>query len=383
MIKAHRINIFMVFAVIFLATSLYFLTRVWLMMFGAILVAVLLLGLSDYLKRAPKIGKFMRKLPHALSVGLVALMLLLVVSGFLAMFGSDLVNQFEDLKNMTPNAMHSINDYLKSYPVIYYWLAQSKWMQEFIADPTQFLSQYTGDVLGVVPMMVSSLFGGIGSFLIILVVGLFLALTPDVYTKSFVTLVPKQHRDKARYLLKSSYQALRRWLVGQFVVMAFVGVSTGIALWLMGIPFALALGVIAFVLDFVPVLGPWLSAVPILLVTLIVAPDMLLWALLMIVVVQQLESYVVAPVVQQRLIDLPPVALLLSQIIMGSLTGILGVALAMPLIVGLIVWVQILYVKFTLKDYTIKVMGQNEEDLERDPYYTPKDDQQLSLLKDE
>lgn len=353
------------------------------MMFGAILVAVLLLGLSDYLKRAPKIGKFMRKLPHALSVGLVALMLLLAVAGFLAMFGSDLVNQFEDLKNMTPKAMQSINNYLKGYPVIYDWVAQSKWMQEFIADPAAFLSQYTGDVLGVVPVMVSGLFGGIGTFLIILVVGLFLALTPDVYTKSFVTLVPKQHRDKARYLLKSSYQALRRWLIGQFAVMAFVGVATVIALWLMGIPFALALGVIAFVLDFVPVLGPWLSAVPILLVTLIVAPDMLLWALLMIVVVQQLESYVVAPAVQQRLIDLPPVALLLSQIIMGSLTGILGVALAMPLMVALIVWVQILYVKFTLKDYSIKIMGQNEEDLKHDPYYTPKEDQQLSSLKDD
>lgn len=100
--------------------------------------------------------------------------------------------------------MQSINDYLKSHPVIYDWVAQSKWMQEFIADPAEFLSQYTGDVLGVVPVMVSGLFGGIGSFLIILLVGLFLALTPDVYTKSFVTLVPKQHRDKARYLLKAA-----------------------------------------------------------------------------------------------------------------------------------------------------------------------------------
>lgn len=68
---------------------------------------------------------------------------------------------------------------------------------------------------------------------------------------------------------------------------------------------------------------------------------------------------------------------------MGSLTGILGVALAMPLMVALIVWVQILYVKFTLKDYSIKVMGQNEEDPKRDPCYTPKNDQQLSLLKDD
>ena len=202
----------------------------------------------------------------------------------------------------------------------------------------------------------------------ILVVGLFLALSPNVYTKSVIALVPKPHRDKGDYLLKRSGGAIEQWLIGQFVVMAFVGVATGVALWFMEIPFALAMGVIAFVLDFVPVIGPWLSAVPILLLVLIVSPDLLLWTLVMIVVVQQLESYVVAPMVQQRLIDLPPVALLLSQVIMGTLTGVLGIAMATPLMVVVIVWVQVVYVKFILQDYSIKVLDQNENDMKTDPY---------------
>lgn len=131
-------------------------------------------------------------------------------------------------------------------------------------------------------------------------------------------------------MLDRSYRSIQQWLLGQLVVMSFVGVSTWLALKLMGIPFALALGFIAFLLDFIPVLGPWLSAVPIVLLTALVAPEMLVWVIVMIIVVQQLESYVVAPIVQYRLVDLPPVALLLSQVIMGSITGIMGVALAAP-----------------------------------------------------
>lgn len=161
---------------------------------------------------------------------------------------------------------------------------------------------------------------------------------------------------------------MQQWLLGQLVVMAFVGIATGIALWLMGIPFALALGFIAFLLDFVPVLGPWLSAVPILLLTLIVSPKMLLWVALMIVVVQQLESYVISPIVQNRMVDLPPVALLLSQVIMGSITGILGIALATPLMVMVIVWVQVLYIKFTLGDYAVRILDQNESQMQADPF---------------
>ena len=169
-------------------------------------------------------------------------------------------------------------------------------------------------------------------------------------------------------MLDRSYRSIQQWLLGQLVVMSFVGVSTWLALKLMGIPFALALGFIASLLGFIPVLGPWLSAVPIVLLTALVAPEMLVWVIVMIIVVQQLESYVVAPIVQNRMVDLPPVALLLSQVIMGSITGIMGVALAAPLMVIAIVWVQVLYIKFTLGDYAVRVLDQNDAQMQADPF---------------
>ncbi|UYZ67508.1 AI-2E family transporter [Moraxella bovis] len=359
--------VFFVALVLFLM-SFYYLIQVWLMVFASILVAVFLLSLAQLTCQIPKVGNYFAKLPHGVQVGAVTVAVLSVVAGFLAMFGSELVAQFADMKELAPKSFDAIKDYLKSYPAIYEWLTQNAWAVEFQQDPKAFFEKFQDSIVGGLPAFFGGMLSGVGTFFVILVVGLFLALSPSVYTKSAIALVPKPYRDKGEYLLKRSYGAIEQWLIGQFVVMAFVGVATGVALWLMGIPFALAMGVIAFVLDFVPVIGPWLSAVPILLLVLIVSPDLLLWTLVMIVVVQQLESYVVAPMVQQRLIDLPPVALLLSQIIMGTLTGVLGVAMATPLMVVAIVWVQVAYVKFVLQDYSIKVLDQNENDMKTDPY---------------
>lgn len=348
------------FAILLLLASFYYLTQVWLIVFGAVLFAVFLLGLTDYAKKIPKLGKYLQRLPHTLLVGMVSGILLLIIGGFVANFGNELADQFADIKQMIPAAFISVDSYLQGYPTIYEWVTNREWFVEVRQNPELLFSQFGQNAIGSISMLLGGFISGMGTFIVILLLGLFLALHPTMYQRSFIALVPKAHRDKAKYLLECSYNALKQWLVGQLVVMGFVGVSTTIALWLMDISFALALGVIAFVLDFVPVIGPWLSAVPILLVTLLVAPDMLLWVLLMIIVVQQAESYIVSPIVQQRLVDLPPVALLLSQIIMGSMTGILGIALATPLMVVVIVWVQVLYIKYTLGDHQLNIMGQND-----------------------
>ena len=135
-----------------------------------------------------------------------------------------------------------------------------------------------------------------------------------------------------------------------------------------GHSFCAGIGLYCFFVGLYSCVGPWLSAVPIVLLTALVAPEMLVWVIVMIIVVQQLESYVVAPIVQYRLVDLPPVALLLSQVIMGSITGIMGVALAAPLMVIAIVWVQVLYIKFTLGDYAVHVLDQNDAQMQADPF---------------
>lgn len=371
-IQEQKSFIFMAVAVVLILLSFYYLVHVWLIVFASILMAVWLLSLVEYLTLIPWVGQYLKKLPHGILLTMVLMGLVGILSTLVALFGHELALQLENLKLLVPQAFEYmnqyLNQYLQTYPAVYEWLAGLEWARELKDNPQQFLTRFSDGAMAYLPTYLGGMVSGMGTLVVIGIIGLFLAISPSVYRRSFVAMVPKDSRDKAEYLLDRSYRSMQQWLLGQLVVMAFVGIATGIALWLMGIPFALALGFIAFLLDFVPVLGPWLSAVPILLLTLIVSPKMLLWVALMIVVVQQLESYVISPIVQNRMVDLPPVALLLSQVIMGSITGILGIALATPLMVMVIVWVQVLYIKFTLGDYAVRILDQNESQMQADPF---------------
>jgi predicted PurR-regulated permease PerM len=144
--------------------------------------------------------------------------------------------------------------------------------------------------------------------------------------------------------MEESETALRLWLRGQLIAMVVVGLLTGIGLWLLGLRSALVLGLLAGLLEFVPFLGPFLAAVPAILLALAVSPDLALWVLLLYVGVQQIEGYVLTPMVQQYAVELPGVILLFSLIGFGILFGMLGVILAAPLTVVCYVLVKRLYV---------------------------------------
>ena len=144
--------------------------------------------------------------------------------------------------------------------------------------------------------------------------------------------------------MDESERALRLWLKGQLIAMVVVGLLTGVGLWLLGMRSALALGLLAGLLEFIPFAGPLLAAVPAILLALAVGPDMALWVLLLYFAVQQFEGYVLTPLVQQYAVDLPGVILLFSLLGFGTLFGTLGVVLAAPLSVVTFVLVKRLYV---------------------------------------
>jgi predicted PurR-regulated permease PerM len=130
---------------------------------------------------------------------------------------------------------------------------------------------------------------------------------------------------------------------------AIVGCLTWLGLWLLGIPIALVLALIAAVLTFIPNIGPLMSLVP---AVLIAASEGLGTALAVVALymgVQAVETYLITPVIQQRTVDLPPVVILMAQIVMGILFGMLGVALAMPLAAAIMVLVKELWVKDRLE----------------------------------
>lgn len=355
------------FLVIFI-TSLWFLLDVWLVLFASILVCIFILSMVELLHKVPFVGLWFAKKPHALSVTVVIGVLFGCLAGLSVMFGNELIAQLGAMKQALPLALEKLKAYSANIPILNEWVANQALFNHEKDQAFSSVVQTISDSITFTPDIVNQILGGVTTFLAIILVGIFFAMSPQVYARGFIRLIAPKYRDRGAYLLHRSYVALQRWLVGQFVVMAFVGIATAFGLWLLGVPFYFALGFIAFLFDFIPVLGPWVAAVPLILVALLFAPDVIVWAIVLTLVVQQLESYVVGPFVQHKFVSLPPVALLLSQLIMATLTGFLGVSLATPLIVLAIVWVQILYVKFVLGDYQIMVMGQTDGELKTDPF---------------
>jgi predicted PurR-regulated permease PerM len=143
---------------------------------------------------------------------------------------------------------------------------------------------------------------------------------------------------------------LRRWLVGQTLLAVCVAFLTGAGLLLIGAPFPFALALLAGLMEFVPYIGPFLAAVPAIMVGFAEAPDLALYVAALFVGIQLIESYVLAPLVQHRAVHLPPAAILFAQVLMGAIVGALGVAVATPLAAAIMVAVGMLYVEDALGD---------------------------------
>jgi len=152
--------------------------------------------------------------------------------------------------------------------------------------------------------------------------------------------------------------ALRWWLLGRLVAMTAVGLLTALGLWAIGMPMALALGFIAGLLSFVPYIGPIVSAVPAILVAL--ADGGFLetgYVVLIYGAAQFLEGSLITPVVQKYSVALPPAILIIAQFLLAVPFGPVGIMLATPFAVSVIVMTQMLYVEDILGD-SVKVLGR-------------------------
>ena len=181
--------------------------------------------------------------------------------------------------------------------------------------------------------------------MLVVFLSLYLALDPQGYREGFLRLLPPDTRPRVRSALGASGVALRQWLVGQLGAMAAVGILTATGLWLAGVPLAIPLGILSGLLDFVPVVGPFVAAIPGVLIAFSRSPELALYALLVYVGVQFFEGHVIIPLAQKWAVALPPAIGLLGLVAFGIVFGPAGVLFAMPLTVVAVVLVRRLYVE--------------------------------------
>lgn len=333
---SHRVfieRLVIALLVIGAALMLWALRGLFLLAFGAVLVAVILGLIATPLRERAR-------LPAPLAL----LCAVLVVAGLLAtaiwMFGAEVYRQAEGLRQLIPAAWAALERRLDGLGL---GEALRQWSATFGEG---------GGVVGQFGRVAMSIGNGIADTLLVVAGGIYLAAQPGLYRTGLLKLVPKRGRDLAADALDASGRALHLWLLGRLVSMAAVGTLTWIGLTLIGVPSALTLALLAALLEFVPFIGPIVSAVPAILLGFAAGPDKAVWVALLFVVIQQIEGNVLEPLVQQRAVDLPPALLLFAVVAGGLVFGVVGIFFAAPLTVVLYVLIKRLYVQEALATET-------------------------------
>lgn len=197
--------------------------------------------------------------------------------------------------------------------------------------------------------LLGGLFGGLGTGLFTLLLALYFALHPETYLRGLRALLAPELQEEAKALLSQLGTVLRFWLAGQLFSMAFTGTLVWLGLWFLGIPLAAILGVLTALLGFIPIVGPILAAVPAVLMGASQGLDTALWVVALFLVLHVLEGDILTPLIQSRAVDLPPGMLLMSQLFLGALFGLLGLAVAAPLAAVTITVVKRSYVRDWLR----------------------------------
>jgi predicted PurR-regulated permease PerM len=302
-----------------------------LTLFGGMLIGVILDGVAQ------RIAKWTHA-PRTLVVILLLLVMLGATVGAGFWLGPAIADRVAGLSEQVSAAWSDIRT----------WLAGRPWGESILEDLSTL--EVTSVMTPRFGGLLSTTVGSIASLLLVAVFGIYFALDPKSYICGFAQLFHPHQRGRVLELFAAIGRALRSWFVGRFLSMVVVGIGTGIGLWLVGVPLALPLGILAGVLSFVPNVGPILSAVPGVLIGFSIDPKTALWALLVYVGVQVLETYAINPVIQQRVVSMPPALLLAFQILMGLSGGMIGLFMATPMLVTIVVIVQSVYLRDTLGD---------------------------------
>jgi predicted PurR-regulated permease PerM len=311
---------------------LWHLRDVLLLAFGSILVAVVLHAFSDVLVRYARVPE---------RWGLTAATLIILVS-FLALgvlFGAQIRLQLASIAERLPFALSNFTKELG------------------LGDITSQLPQMLGmgpgsGFISRVAGIGGTILGGLADFFLVVIAGIYIASNPRIYRRGLVKLFPVGQHERVESSLDATGQALKLWLVSQLIAMTAVGVLSAFAYWMIGLPSPIALGFIAGLADFIPFVGPLIGALPAILLAFTLDGSAVLWTILAVLVIQQIEGNVIFPMVEKRVVALPPALALFAIVAGGVLFGTLGLIFGFPLAVVTYVLVKKLYVRETLGEPT-------------------------------
>ena len=305
---------------------LWQLSDLLVLLFGSVIVAVVLGGAAEPISM--KTG-----LKRRSALAIVVLSISLAFTVLLVLFGAQINSQFSDIARNVPEGWRNLEKIIEGLP-----------FGDNIVRSLREAILGGNNIVGRLGNLILTLGNVIADLILIAIGAIFFAAQPNLYRNGFLKLIPVSWRNLAAEAVDDSGRALRLWFRGQLLSMAIVGVLTWLGLTLLGVPSAFALGWIAGLAEIIPYAGPIIAAIPGLLLALLIGPHKAMWVLLVYVAVQQLEGNVIQPLIQQKIVSLPPALTLFGMVAGGILFGFLGLVLAAPALVVAYVFLKRLYV---------------------------------------
>lgn len=324
--------------IVVLGLLLWLLRNVALLVFGAIVLAVAFNALAAPFERV-------LRLPRALSLTAVVVLLFAAVAAVVVFFGATLTTQVSMLISQLERSSSALAQAFDGTLI-----------RKLLADGS---ATNLGSLASGLMSWGSSLIEFLTGLVLVFAGGVYLAGNPKLYARGFLKLIPQDHRPRFARALGEAGEALHRWLRGQLLAMLIVGAMTGGGLLLIGVPSAISLGVLAGLAEFVPIIGPILAAVPIMLIAGSMGWEPALYALALIFVVQQVESNFITPVVVGHAVAIAPAVSLFGIIAVGVVFGFPGLLFGFPLAIVIDVMVRRLYVNDVLKE-NVEVLADED-----------------------
>jgi predicted PurR-regulated permease PerM len=310
----------------------WFMFDVILVVVGAIIVAALLRLIAEPFAS-------WGRLPQAVALTISGAIIVGALAGAAYLFGTRIDAELTDVLERATTAAASITTQL-----------QGSDLGKIVLSHIQGGSGFS------LPTLVTSLFSVsvtfIGAFVVTVIAGFYLAAQPGLYRRGLGQLFPLEWRGNVDETLDDIGRGLQLWLIGVLIQMVLIGILSTAAVWLIGLPSPLALGVIAGLAEFIPYLGPIIAAVPAVLVAVTKGGDATLWTIVAYLVIHQIEGNLIAPLIQRRMVYIPPAVMLLGIVTILSLFGGVSIIFAGPIAVMVFIAIKKLYIRDGLGEPT-------------------------------
>jgi predicted PurR-regulated permease PerM len=326
---SYTVRVWQTTAIVCLTLIIILIVRVvfsvLLMAMAGALIAVYFHGLADLIMRKTKLKK-----RASLAVSIAATTIILV--GLTWIIGAKIQRQVVELSSSLPQTIHAARSKMAVTPIgekiLQYTSGNNS--QKMIDTATNFFN---------------TSFGVLGDLYIIIFLSIFFTSDPTLYRQGILFLFPPEKKKTGKIIISRISTSLKGWLKSILISMVLITILIWISLSFLGMPATMVLGMITGLLEVIPNFGPIIAMIPGVLLAFTISTKIAILVALIYIAAQTIVASIVTPLLQKKIINLPPALTLISQLIMGTLSGVMGIILAVPLLSIIIILVDELYIR--------------------------------------